>query len=101
METKRKENKMFNKIKAMPKSELCGWAGMILVQSATLPTTISVLLGYSDKLPPLSMVLLVWAGLALYFVRALKNKDVLYMVSNGFGFFVNTILLALIVYPQY
>jgi hypothetical protein len=98
---KKEKNKMFNKIKAMPLSELSGWLGMILVQSATLPTTISVLLGYSDKLPPLSMVLLVWAGLALYFVRAYKNKDVLYMVSNGFGFFVNTILLALIVYPQY
>jgi hypothetical protein len=101
METKRKETKMLNKIKEMPLSELSGWMGMILVQSATLPTTISVLLGYSNKLPPLSMVLLVWAGLALYFVRAFKNKDVLYMVSNGFGFFVNTILLALIVYPQY
>jgi len=97
----KKGNEMLKKIKAMPLSELSGWAGMILVQSATLPTTISVLLGYSDKLPPLSMVLLVWAGLALYFVRAFKNKDVLYMVSNGFGFFVNTILLALIVYPQY
>ena len=92
---------MLNKVKNMPLSELSGWLGMILVQSATLPTTISNLLGYSDKLPPLSMVLLVWAGLALYFVRAYKNKDVLYMVSNGFGFFVNTILLALIVYPQY
>ena len=94
-----KGNKMFKKIKEMPKSELCGWLGMILVQSATLPTTIGVLLGYTDKLPPISMVLLVWAGLALYFVRAFKNKDVLYMVSNGFGFFVNTILLALIVFP--
>ena len=101
METKQGNKKMIKKIKAMPLSELSGWLGMILVQSATLPTTISNLLGYSDKLPPLSMVLLVWAGLALYFVRAYKNKDVLYMVSNGFGFFVNTILLALIVYPQY
>ena len=92
---------MFTKIKNMPLSELSGWMGMILVQSATLPTTIGVLLGYSDKLPPLSMVLLVWAGLALYFVRAFKNRDILYMVSNGFGFFVNTILLAIIVYPNY
>ena len=99
---KKKEKSMvFQKIRNMPATELSGWLGMILVQSATLPTTVSVLLGYSDKLPPISMVLLVWAGLALYFVRAFKNKDVLYMVSNGFGFFVNTILLALIVYPNY
>lgn len=81
--------------------ELSGWGGMILVQSATLPTLLSNLLGYSDKLPPLSMVLLVWAGLALYFVRAYAQRDVLYMVSNGVGFVLNTILLAMIVYPLY
>ncbi len=79
--------------------EASGWLGMILVQSATLPTTLGVLMGWTDRLPPLSMVLLVWAGLAFYFVRAFAQRDMLYMVSNGFGFFVNTILLALIVYP--
>ena len=81
--------------------ETCGWAGMLFVQAATLPTTIAYLLGYSDRLPPLSMVLFVWVGLALYFVRAYYQRDVLYMVSNGFGFFVNTILLACICLPMY
>ena len=80
---------------------LSGWAGMCFVQAATLPTTINYLLGYSDKLPPLSMVLLVWIGLALYFVRAYSERNVLYMTSNGFGFVVNTVLLACIVYPLY
>ena len=92
---------MFNKIKNMAKPELCGWLGMILVQSATLPTTLSNLLGYSHQLPPISMVLLCWSGLALYFVRAYYQRDVLYMFSNGLGFSLNTILLALIVYPNY
>ena len=88
------------KFLGMDSPELCGWAGMILVQSATLPTTISRVLGYSTTLPPISMVLLVWAGLFLYFIRAFHQKDTLYMVSNGFGFFVNSILLALIVFPK-
>ena len=87
------------KIRDMAKPELCGWLGMILVQSATLPTTIGRILGLTNALPPLSMVLLCWSGLALYFVRAYYQRDTLYMVSNGFGFFVNTILLALIVFP--
>lgn len=78
--------------------EASGWLGMILVQSATLPTTFSVLMGWSTTLPPLSMVLLVWAGLAFYFVRAYAQRDKLYMFSNGFGFVVNTLLLAMIVY---
>lgn len=92
---------MFNKIKALSKPELCGWIGMILVQSATVPVTLANIFGWSDKLPPISMVLLVWAGLALYFVRAWYQRDVLYMTSNGIGFFLNTILLALIVFPVY
>ncbi len=78
--------------------ELSGWLGMILVQSATLPTTFGVLMGWSNQLPPISMVILVWAGLAFYFVRAFAQRDTLYMVSNGFGFIVNTVLLAIIVY---
>lgn len=97
---KKKEKKM-RKILNMAKPELCGWLGMILVQSATLPTTLANLLGFSNQLPPLSMVLLVWTGLALYFVRAYYQRDVLYMFSNGLGFVLNSILLALIVYPNY
>lgn len=81
--------------------EASGWLGMILVQCATVPTAVSNIMGWSNQLPPLSMVLLVWVGLSCYFVRAYAQRDKLYMVSNGVGFVLNTILLALIVYPRY
>ena len=79
-------------------SEICGWFGMVLIHSATLPTTISIILGLSDNRPPISMVLLVWTGLFLFLVRAIGNNDKLYIISNAVGFFFNTILLALIVF---
>ena len=79
-------------------SEIGGWIGMILIHGATVPTTMSVILGYSSELPPLSMVLLVWSGLFLFLLRAVVAKDTLYIVSNVIGFFFNTILLTLIVY---
>ena len=79
-------------------SEIGGWIGMILIHGATVPTTMSVILGYSSELPPLSMVLLVWSGLFLFLLRAIVAKDTLYIVSNTIGFFFNTILLTLIVY---
>ena len=79
-------------------SEFGGWIGMILIHGATIPTTMSVILGYSSELPPLSMVLLVWSGLFLFLLRAIVVRDTLYIVSNAIGFFFNTILLALIVY---
>ena len=79
-------------------SEIGGWIGMILIHGATVPTTMSVILGYSSELPPLNMVLLVWSGLFLFLLRAIVVRDTLYIVSNAIGFFFNTILLALIVY---
>jgi hypothetical protein len=79
-------------------SELAGWIGMIMIHGATLPTTLSVILGYSTTLPPASMVLLVWTGLFLFLIRAVAQNDKLYIVSNAIGFFFNSILLALIVF---
>jgi hypothetical protein len=77
---------------------ISGWLGMILIHGATLPTTLGVILGYSDKVPPISMVILVWTGLMLFLFRAIVQKDTLYIVSNAVGFFFNSILLALIVF---
>ena len=68
-------------------SEACGWVGMVMIHAATLPTSLGVILGYSDKLPPLSMVLMVWSGLFLFLVRALGRNDKLYIISNAVGFF--------------
>lgn len=79
-------------------AEAGGYLGMCLIHAATLPTSIGVIMGWTDKLPPLSMVLLVWLGLILFFIRALVRFDWLYLISNGVGFIANTILLVLIVY---
>jgi hypothetical protein len=86
-------DKMIKKLGA-----LSGWVGMVLIHGATLPTTLGVILGYSSTVPPISMVLLVWTGLFLFLIRAIVNKDTLYIVSNAVGFFFNSILLALIVF---
>ena len=97
-----REKKNMRKVKAKTTIEklgaVSGWIGMLLIHGATLPTTLGVILGYSDKVPPISMVLLVWSGLMLFLVRAIVNKDTLYIVSNAVGFFFNSILLALIVF---
>ena len=98
METK-KGNQMFQKIKEMPAAEKGGWIGMCLIHGATIPVTLSNILGWSSQLPPLSMVLLVWAGLALFLWRAIARNDTLYIVSNAVGFVLNSVLLALIVFP--
>ena len=90
---------MFEKFKEMRAAEVGGWVGMCLIHGATIPVTVANIMGWSDNLPPLSMVLLVWAGLALFLWRAIDRKDFLYIVSNAVGFVLNSVLLALIVYP--
>lgn len=91
--------KLTNALRDMPAAEMGGWIGMCLIHGATIPTTVSNILGYSTTLPPLSMVLLVWSGLALFLWRAIARNDFLYTVSNAVGFVLNSILLALIVFP--
>ena len=80
-------------------SELAGWVGMVFIHSATIPATVSNIMGLSDQLPPISMVLMVWVGLALFLWRAFGRNDMLYIVSNAVGFILNSLLLALIVFP--
>lgn len=78
-------------------AEICGWIGAVLIHSATVPTSISVIFGMNPNLPELSLVLLVWSGLILFLVRAIFQKDMLYIVSNLVGFILNSILLLIII----
>ena len=77
-------------------AEIGGWIGMVLIHGATIPTSLAVIMGWSDHLPPLDMILMIWVGLMLFFIRALARFDWLYLVSNAIGFTLNTIILALI-----
>ncbi len=76
-------------------AEVMGYIGMVLILSSTVPITYSAIFE-SAELPPLSMVALVDAGLLLYLIRALAQKDILYITANGIGVFLNAILLFLI-----
>ncbi len=78
-----------------------GWLGVILLQGATLPSMLDRVFGSGEAatLPPLSMVLMVWTGLGLYLARAIRQNDVVYMVSNGIGLALNTVLMAMIIFP--
>ena len=75
---------------------IAGWMGMLLIQLATIPTIIKLLLGTSERLPPLDLVLMIWAGLFLFLISSITQKQTLYIVSNGTGFFFQSILLFLI-----
>ncbi len=79
-------------------AETLGWLAVILVHMATIPTLVAVLTGLTEKLPPVDIVVLTWLGLFMFFVRSVISKDLLNIITIGFGFFVQAVLLALIVF---
>ena len=79
-------------------AETTGWIAVILMHLATIPTMIAILTGLTEKMPPVDMVLFSWVGLFCFFIKATIQKDLLNIVTIGFGFFVQASLLALIVF---
>ena len=79
-------------------AEFCGWLGMVAIHGATVPTMLAQLSGENPNLPEFSLVFLVWLGLVLFLVRAVGRKDTLYIISNGVGFALNSLLLSMIVF---
>ena len=90
--------KIWNTDRPKAIAEFGCYAGMALLQGATLPQMISAIFYGSADLAPLSMVLMVWIGLLLYLVRAVYQRDMLYMISNGIGVLLNFILMVLIIW---
>jgi len=77
-------------------AETFGWLAAVVLHAATVPSLLAVMAGLTDRLPGVDLVLLVWTGLTLLFVKASIQKDMLNIVTIGVGFIVQAVLLALI-----
>jgi hypothetical protein len=84
--------KRFSQISA----ETLGWIAVVILHAATIPSLLAVMAGLTDRLPGVDLVLLVWTGLALMFVKAAVQKDMLNLVTIGFGFIIQAVMMALI-----
>lgn len=79
-------------------AEALGWVAIMTIHLATIPTLLAVLTGVTEKFPPVDLFLLTWFGLALFFVKAAIQKDMLNVITIGIGFFVQASLAALILF---
>lgn len=84
----------FRKISA----DTLGWLAAIVIHCATVPTLLALMTGLSDRTPSLDIVLFMWAGLVLLFLRAVVLKDMLNIITVGAGFMVQAVLMALILF---
>jgi hypothetical protein len=77
-------------------AETFGWLAVIVLHASTIPSLLAVMAGLTDRLPGVDLVLLVWTGLTLLFVKAAVQKDILNVVTIGVGFIVQSVMMALI-----
>jgi hypothetical protein len=77
-------------------TETLGWLAVIVLHASTVPSLLAVMAGLTDRLPGIDLVLLVWTGLTLLFVKAAIQKDMLNIVTIGVGFIVQAVMMALI-----
>lgn len=77
-------------------AETVGWLAVIVLHASTVPSMLAVMSGLTDRLPGVDLVLLVWAGLTLLFVKAAVQKDMLNLITIGLGFIIQAVMLALI-----
>jgi hypothetical protein len=69
---------------------------VVLLHAATLPSYISVMLAWTDTMPPLDMVILVWAGIACLFAQAMVQRNNLMIATVAVGFMLQSMFMALI-----
>ena len=79
-------------------ADTLGWLAVILIHCATIPTLLALLTGLSDNVPNLDVVLFMWAGLVLLFVRSVVLKDTLNIITIGTGFIVQAVIMAMILF---
>ena len=77
-------------------TETFGWIAVILLHAATIPSLMAVMSGLTDRMPPVDLVLLVWSGLTMLFIKAAVQKDMLNVVTIGLGFTLQAVMIALI-----
>jgi len=79
-------------------ADTLGWLAVILIHCATIPTLLALLTGLSDNVPNLDIVLFMWAGLVLLFVRSVVMKDALNIITIGTGFIIQAVIMAMILF---
>lgn len=73
-----------------------GWTGLIALHAVTIPSLFGLMTGLTDDTPPIDMVIILWAAMALFYVKAILERNVVSLVIIGLGFIMQSILMALV-----
>jgi hypothetical protein len=77
-------------------AETFGWLANLVLHAATIPSLLALMSGLTDRSPAVDLVLLVWCGLGLLFIKSAVQKDMLNVITIGLGFVAQATMMALI-----
>ena len=73
-----------------------GWTGLIALHAVTIPSLFGLMTGLTDNTPPIDMVIILWAAMGLFYIKAILERNVVSLVIIGLGFIMQSILMALV-----
>lgn len=73
-----------------------GWTALIALHAVTVPSLFGIMTGLSSTTPPIDMVIILWAAMALFYIKAILEKNVISLIIIGLGFIMQSILMALV-----
>ena len=73
-----------------------GWTGLIALHAVTVPSLFGLMTGLTDSTPPIDMVIILWAAMALFYIKAILERNIISLVIIGIGFIMQSILMALV-----
>jgi len=73
-----------------------GWTGLIALHAVTIPSLFGLMTGLTDRTPPIDMVIILWAAMALFYIKAILEKNTISLIIIGLGFVMQSILMALV-----
>lgn len=72
------------------------WAALLTLQAIFLPSLFGLMSGLTDDVPPIDIVLILYAAMALMYIKAILEKNVVSLIIIGAGFIGQSVLMALI-----
>jgi hypothetical protein len=90
--------KFFEEHLLMISAETLEWLSIIVIHCATVPTLLAMMTGLTDRAPSLDIIMFVWGALLLMFIRAIILKNSLNIITNGFGFISQAVIMAFILF---
>lgn len=79
-------------------TETVGWFAVLFLHCATIPPILTLLFGMSDRLPSIDVVIFLWTGLILLFIKSLLKRDMLNIITIAVGFMLQACLLGFLVF---